>query len=120
MSMTLLRQGRLIEVPPPEKALRFLEEHGSPPAGSRGGGRRAVIGSPEKVKAGLEEVAEQYGAQEVVVVTITYDHGARRRSYELIAEAFGLYASRHSDADEPRPDDRERRPAAAREGTDGD
>jgi len=23
-------------------------------------------------------------------VTITYDHAARRRSYELIAEAFGL------------------------------
>jgi hypothetical protein len=25
-----------------------------------------------------------------MVVTITYDHEARRRSYELIAEAFGL------------------------------
>ena len=24
------------------------------------------------------------------MVTITYDHQARRRSYELIAEAFGL------------------------------
>ena len=24
------------------------------------------------------------------MVTITHDHGARRRSYELIAEAFGL------------------------------
>jgi hypothetical protein len=24
------------------------------------------------------------------VVTITHDHGARRRSYELIAETFGL------------------------------
>jgi luciferase family oxidoreductase group 1 len=90
MSMTLLRQGRLIQVPPPDKALRFLEQNGSPPPGSRGGGRRAVIGGPEKVRAQLEEVAEQYGAQEVTVVTITYDHAARRRSYELIAEAFGL------------------------------
>jgi hypothetical protein len=26
-------------------------------------------------------------------VTITYDHEARRRSYELIAEAFGLDAA---------------------------
>jgi hypothetical protein len=26
----------------------------------------------------------------VMVVTITHDHAARRRSYELIAEAFGL------------------------------
>jgi hypothetical protein len=42
------------------------------------------------VKAGIENVAAAYGADEVIVVTITHDHGARRRSYELIAEAFGL------------------------------
>jgi luciferase family oxidoreductase group 1 len=91
MSMQLLRQGRLIQVPPVEKALRFLDEHGPPPGPeSRGGGRRAVIGSPAMVRAGIEQVAEQYGAEEVMVVTITYDHEARRRSYELIAEEFGL------------------------------
>jgi luciferase family oxidoreductase group 1 len=91
MSMTLLHQGRLIQVPPVDKALRFLEQHGPPPdSASRGGGRRAVIGSPAKVRAGIEEVAEQYGAEEVMVVTITFDHEARRRSYELIAEEFGL------------------------------
>jgi hypothetical protein len=28
----------------------------------------------------------------VIVVTITYDHDARRRSYELLADAFGLQA----------------------------
>jgi hypothetical protein len=33
------------------------------------------------------------------VVTITYDHAARRRSYELIAEAFALAApATHADA----------------------
>ena len=26
----------------------------------------------------------------MIVVTITYDHEARRRSYELLADAFGL------------------------------
>jgi luciferase family oxidoreductase group 1 len=95
MSMQLLRQGRLIPVPPPEKALRFLEQQDGAPTSpdSRGGGRRGVIGGPEKVRAGLEAVAEEYGAQEVMVVTITYDHAARRRSYELIAEAFGLERS---------------------------
>jgi luciferase family oxidoreductase group 1 len=86
MLMTLLRQGRLIRVPPPETALRFLADQGA------GSGRRAVIGSPEMVRAGLEEVASNYGADEVIVVTITWDHAARRRSYELIAEAFGLTA----------------------------
>ena len=120
MTMTLLRQGRLIPVPPPEKALRFLEQHGpqAPPGPRDGGGRRAVIGSPEKVRAGIEEVAEQYGAEEVMVVTITHDHKARGRSYELIANAFGLeagdYAVRHSD--QQRPHDRQHRPALAGEG----
>ena len=49
-----------------------------------------VAGDPATVRAGLEAVAEEYGAEEVIVVTITHDHAARRRSYELIAEAFGL------------------------------
>jgi luciferase family oxidoreductase group 1 len=90
MSMTLLRQGRLIAVPPVDKAVRFLEQNETPPAGSRGGGRRAVIGSPATVRAGIEEVVEQYGAEEAMIVTITFDHAARRRSYELIADEFGL------------------------------
>ena len=37
-------------------------------------------------------MASRYGAEEVIVVTITCDHAARRRSYELIADAFGLAA----------------------------
>ena len=53
-------------------------------------GRRRIVGRPDTVRAGIEEVAAEYGADEVIVVTITHDHDARRRSYELIAEAFGL------------------------------
>jgi luciferase family oxidoreductase group 1 len=89
MTFRLLRQGRLIPVPPVEKALRFLEQHGSSPDGSRHE-RRGIIGDPEKVREGIEEVARSYGAEEVMVVTITHSHEARRQSYELIAEAFGL------------------------------
>jgi luciferase family oxidoreductase group 1 len=89
MGMRLLRRGQLIPVPPPERAVEFLaREPRRPQDGSRS--RRVVIGTPEQVRAGIEEVASDYGAEEVIVVTITYDHGARRRSYELIAEAFGL------------------------------
>jgi luciferase family oxidoreductase group 1 len=87
MTFTLLRRGRLIPVPPPETALRFLESEGRDPATT---GRRGVIGSPSTVRAGLEVLAESYGAKEAIVVTITHDHTARRRSYELIADAFGL------------------------------
>jgi alkanesulfonate monooxygenase SsuD/methylene tetrahydromethanopterin reductase-like flavin-dependent oxidoreductase (luciferase family) len=85
MSFAMLRLGRPIPVPPPERALRFLAQHGDPASG-----RRRVVGSPDTVRVGIEAVAAEYGADEVIVVTITHDHGARRRSYELIAETFGL------------------------------
>jgi luciferase family oxidoreductase group 1 len=91
MMLSMLRQGRLIEIPPVDRALRYLETRERSPSG-----RRAVIGSPETVRAGLEEVAAEYGAEELLLLTITYDHGARRRSYELIAEAFGLGAAQPS------------------------
>ena len=42
------------------------------------------------MRSGLEQVADEYGADEVLVVTITHDHEARKRSYELLAGAFGL------------------------------
>jgi luciferase family oxidoreductase group 1 len=97
MAFTLLRRNQLIPVPPPEKAIEFLQREGKlngrpptrphPPARP---GRRSVVGTPEKVRAEVEAVAVEYGAEEVIVVTITHDHQARRRSYELIAEAFGL------------------------------
>jgi luciferase family oxidoreductase group 1 len=84
MAFTLLRQGRLVPVPRVERALEFLDDAGPPPD------RRWVVGSPETVRAGLERVADEYGADEVMLVTITYEHEARRRSYELVADAFGL------------------------------
>jgi luciferase family oxidoreductase group 1 len=93
MTFRLLRQGKLIPVPPVEKALRWLEQQGSSADASGHHERRGIIGDPDKVRAGIEEVARAYGAEEVMVVTIVHDHAARRRSYELIAEAFGLGSS---------------------------
>jgi luciferase family oxidoreductase group 1 len=87
MAIALLRQGRLIAVPSVEKALTFLEEAG---IGDRAGGRRVVVGTPDAVRSGLEEIAAEYGADELLIVTITHDHDARRRSYELLAAAFDL------------------------------
>jgi luciferase family oxidoreductase group 1 len=86
MAFSLLRRGQLIELPPPDKALRYLETRERPRAPSR---RRAVYGSPETVRAGIEAIAREYEAEEVILLTNTYEHEARRRSYELIAQAFG-------------------------------
>jgi luciferase family oxidoreductase group 1 len=85
-----LRRGELIAVPPPDESRRRLDaesERAVPASLQR---RRAVLGTGEEVRGELEKVADEYGASEVIVVTITYDHAARRRSYELLAEAFEL------------------------------
>ena len=89
MTRALLNEGKLIPVPGIEKALRFLAERGpNPDTVARP--RRAIIGSPETVKRGIEELARLYGADEVMIVTITYEHADRLRSYELLAKAFDL------------------------------
>ncbi len=85
MMFSLLRMGQLIPIPPPEKALAYLETRERP---DRTGGRRAIVGSPATVRDGLEEVAREYGTDELMLLTITYAHEARRRSYELIAEVM--------------------------------
>ena len=88
MTFALLQQGRLIPVPPVETALRYLEAH----AGERNPfarTRRAIVGAPATVIPKLQTLAEEYGADEVMVVTITYDHAARCRSYDLLAAALG-------------------------------
>ena len=80
-------------MPSPEIAVEFLaadERSGTHPPGQPRPERRAVVGSPETVRAELADVVEKYGAEEAIVVSITYAHEARRRSYELLAEAFGL------------------------------
>jgi luciferase family oxidoreductase group 1 len=51
---------------------------------------RGVTGTAQYVRVELEKIAADYGAEEVVVLTITYEFAARIRSYELIAQAFRL------------------------------
>lgn len=53
---------------------------------------RGVTGTAGRVKAGLEKMIADYEADELILLTITYDFRARVRSYELIAQAFGLGA----------------------------
>ena len=90
MSFDMLRRGQLIAVPSPETAAAWLEREGRGHAPSGRGVRRTIVGTPEKVRAGIEQVAAEYQADEVIAVTITHDHEARKRSYELLADAMGL------------------------------
>lgn len=89
MAFAHFLQGELIPVPPVEVALAFLaaNPHLLDTIITR---RRAIVGSPALVRRNVEAVAAAYGADEVMVVTITHDHEARRRSYELLAAEFGM------------------------------
>ena len=45
----------------------------------------AIVGSNATVKAGLEKLVSETGVDEVIVVTDTYDHADRLRSYGRLA-----------------------------------
>jgi luciferase family oxidoreductase group 1 len=51
---------------------------------------RLVVGAVEEVRKRLLALKEATQADELMITTMVYDHGARRRSYELLAEAFAL------------------------------
>ncbi len=46
----------------------------------------AIVGSNATVKAGLEKLVADTGADEVIVVTDTYEHADRLESYRRVAE----------------------------------
>jgi luciferase family oxidoreductase group 1 len=49
-----------------------------------------IDGTSTQVKQQMLEVTDLYEADEITIVTITYDIEHKIRSYELVAEAFGL------------------------------
>lgn len=52
--------------------------------------QRTVVGTPDFVKARLEELAATFGVNEIVISTFTEHAADRTRSYELLAEMFKL------------------------------
>jgi luciferase family oxidoreductase group 1 len=50
----------------------------------------AVVGAPETVRRGLAAVIEQTGADELMVTAQIFDHAARVRSFEIVAEIRGI------------------------------
>ena len=108
MSMRLLFRGELIPVPSVAKAQAFLaaqdaqrnaqdnlQQSAHLAALPVARPRRRIVGAPDTVRAKLDALVAEYEADELMVVTITYDHDARRRSYELVAQAMGLAAGAH-------------------------
>ena len=87
-----LRLGRPGPVPTPETAAAYPyspEERAF--VDDRLGGQ--VIGAPETVRAGVTELVERTGVDELMVVTSTHDGADRLRSYRLLADAVPFPAS---------------------------
>lgn len=89
LSWALFHSGELRRILPPEEASAYdFTAH-----------QRAIIekqsatwivGGPDKVKAEMEKKRQETGADEVMVTTTIYSYEARRRSFSLVAEAYGL------------------------------
>ena len=84
-----LLTGRPIAFPPPEEALDYPYTD-QEKALLENIEARSTVGTPDVVKKKLTALAERHGAEELVIVTITYDAKSRTRSYELLAKEFGL------------------------------
>jgi alkanesulfonate monooxygenase SsuD/methylene tetrahydromethanopterin reductase-like flavin-dependent oxidoreductase (luciferase family) len=57
---------------------------------------RSIIGAPETIRAGIDALVAETGADELMIVSDVYDHAARLTSFKLIAQACGA-RSRHSE-----------------------
>jgi luciferase family oxidoreductase group 1 len=90
MVAMLARRGKFAPVPPAETAARFVERRARTRRPEPALTKRMVVGAPATVRGELEALASAYGVGELLVVNVTHEHEARRRSYALLAEAFGL------------------------------
>ena len=86
-----IRRDRGQRGPPPT-----LEEAAAHPftdeelEGMRSKRSRQIVGTPDEVKAGIDDLVRESGADEVIVLTITPSFEDRLRSYELLAAAYAL------------------------------
>ncbi len=83
----LLRNARGLSRPP----IDDIETYWSPAEKMQAGRMlaRSIIGGPETVRAGIDALVREIGADELMIVSDIYDQQARRRSLSLIMETAG-------------------------------
>lgn len=88
-------QGKRLPVPTAEHAIAELGALAfSEDPVVRGGGQwpRYVVGAPEQVRDELQLMAKGLQVEELMIIAVLHDYQARLRSYQLVAEAFGVPA----------------------------
>jgi luciferase family oxidoreductase group 1 len=83
LSFLRLRTGNPSTLPSPEEAAAFQYTDESRSFVDSWTASH-VVGSPETVRAGLDELQQRTQANELILTTNVWDHAARLRSYELI------------------------------------
>jgi len=83
-----LRMGRPGQLPPPLTAVERAELDSIANAMLKHTFRYAVVGGPTKVRQGVEDFVRATGVDELMTTAMIYDHAARLRSFELLAEIF--------------------------------
>ena len=80
-----LRMGRPIQLPPPS---REWEKEVVPfdPSALAMLQSISIVGGPDTVRRGIEEFVDRMRPDELIVMSHIYDHAARLRSYEIVAE----------------------------------
>ncbi len=89
LMMLRSRRGEGGGVPTPEEALAYPWSE-TERAFARDIDSRTIAGDPEQVREALDALARAHRVEELVVVNVVHSFEARLRSYELLAEAFGL------------------------------
>jgi luciferase family oxidoreductase group 1 len=86
------QRGEYLPLASPEEAAAFPF---SPTDRERIGQNRARVftGTAASIRHRLDPLIEATGADELMVTTMIYDHEARRHSYEVLAQVFGLSAA---------------------------
>jgi alkanesulfonate monooxygenase SsuD/methylene tetrahydromethanopterin reductase-like flavin-dependent oxidoreductase (luciferase family) len=59
----------------------------------------AVVGGPDAVRRGFDDFVGRTGADELMITANIFDHGRRKRSFEIVAEAHGAMKNVASDHD---------------------
>ncbi|MGC1676220.1 MAG: LLM class flavin-dependent oxidoreductase [Candidatus Binataceae bacterium] len=77
-------------IPTPERALTQIGSTSGRLPNDTGEWPRVFVGDAEHLRDELTRIAEELRIDEIMIVTVVHDHQARRRSYELLANAFGL------------------------------
>jgi luciferase family oxidoreductase group 1 len=82
-SFTNIHRGRRGQLPPP---IDDIESYWTSPEKARASAMlaRSYVGTPETVRAGLESLIAETGADELILAAAIHDHAARVRSYELL------------------------------------